>query len=142
MCGFPPSFPRKRESIFTDKFPHSPHFLQKKIRGNSKLSRKIRGNSKINFCVKFAKFQKLIAPNRIPAFAGMTAFFLRNSAAFCGKWNVLFSVFLRKFQINFCVKCADSRRHSRERGNPFLPTIPAFTSFFAKKNSRKFQTFA
>ena len=38
MCGFPPSFPRKRESIFTDKFPHSPHFLQKKIRGNSKLN--------------------------------------------------------------------------------------------------------
>ena len=26
----PPSFPRKRESIFTDKSPHSPRFSQKK----------------------------------------------------------------------------------------------------------------
>ena len=48
MCGFPPSFPRKRESIFTDKFPHSLRFFAKKIRENSKLSRKIRENSKIN----------------------------------------------------------------------------------------------
>ena len=36
----------------------------------------------------------------------------------------------------FRVKCADSRRHSRERGNPFLPTNPRIHLVFYKKTRR------
>ena len=45
-----------------------------------------------------------------------------------------FPVVLWEFQkLIFRVKCADSRRHSRERGNPFLPTNPRIHIVFAKK---------
>ena len=44
-----------------------------------------------------------------------------------------FRSFCGNSKLNFRVKCANSRRHSRERGNPFLPTNPRIHFVFHKK---------
>ena len=61
------------------------------------------------------------------------------------EWNVLFSgrfagmectffgCFAEIPKLIFRVKCADSRRHSRESGNPFLPTNSRIHLVFHKK---------
>ena len=47
--------------------------------------------------------------------------------------NFIFRSFCGNSKINFRVKCADSRRHSRESGNPFLPTKSRIHLVFCKK---------
>ena len=60
-------------------------------------------------------------------FSGNGMYFSRS---FCGNGKFIFGGIPK---LIFRVKCADSRRHSRESGNPFLPTNPRIHLVFAKK---------
>ena len=122
FAAFTSSFPRKRESIFTDKFPHSPLFAKKMC-----------GDSKLNFRVKFAENSKINRPEWIPAFAGMTAFFSRNSFAFAGMECTFSGRFAGMENFIFGGISPRSPRHSRESGNPFLPTNFRIHLFLQKK---------
>ena len=56
-----------------------------------------------------------------------------------GDGMYFFPVVLPEWKIYFWRGFPRSPRHSRESGNPFLPTNPRIHLVFAKKNARKFQ---
>ena len=72
----------------------------------------------------------------IPAFAGMENFIFLISNFFHSDVNRN----LPRRRPIFTAEFPPPRRHSRERGNPFLPTNPRIHLVFHKKNTQKFQT--